>query len=153
MVVYLEEGMKASRDDVLRHLVDMLYQRNDVDFYRGEFRVRGDVVDVFPNPFNSSVVITVETQNLASLPTIAIYDLRGNVVYAPSIPRSLSPRGERDDATVWDGSESPSPWGEGFRMRGKYIWQPDKSIASGIYLVRATTEDGQTITKRIVYLK
>ncbi|MCD6384226.1 excinuclease ABC subunit UvrB [Candidatus Sumerlaeota bacterium] len=48
MVVYLEEGMKVSRDDVLRHLVDMLYQRNDVDFYRGEFRVRGDVVDVFP---------------------------------------------------------------------------------------------------------
>lgn len=48
MVVYLEEGMRISRDEVLRHLVDMLYQRNDVDFYRGEFRVRGDVIDVFP---------------------------------------------------------------------------------------------------------
>lgn len=48
MVVYLEEGMHVSQEQVLRHLVDILYQRNDVDFYRGEFRVRGDVIDVFP---------------------------------------------------------------------------------------------------------
>ena len=37
-----------------------------------------------PNPLNSSVVITIETQNLASLPTIAIYDLRGNVLWERS---------------------------------------------------------------------
>ncbi|MCX7766249.1 MAG: DEAD/DEAH box helicase family protein, partial [Candidatus Sumerlaeia bacterium] len=48
MVVYLEEGMRLTQEEVLRHLVDILYQRNDVDFYRGEFRVRGDVIDVFP---------------------------------------------------------------------------------------------------------
>ena len=121
-----------------------------------ESKPRSIEIFAYPNPFNSSVVITVSGgRGLASqtLTNIEVYDIMGNVVYAPSIPRSLSPRGERDDATVWDGSESPSPWGEGFRMRGKYIWQPDKSIASGIYLVRATTEDGQTITKRIVYLK
>jgi len=33
------------------------------------------------------------------------------------------------------------------------IWQPDEAISSGVYLVRATTDDGQQITKRIVYLK
>ncbi len=48
MVLYLEEDLSVSRDEVLRNLVDILYQRNDLDFYRGEFRVRGDVVDVFP---------------------------------------------------------------------------------------------------------
>ncbi len=48
MVMYLEEGMETTRDEMLRHLVDLLYQRNDSDFYRGEFRVRGDVVDIFP---------------------------------------------------------------------------------------------------------
>ena len=37
--------------------------------------------------------------------------------------------------------------------QGVYIWQPDESISSGVYLVRATTDDGKQITKRIVYLK
>ncbi|GAB4246272.1 excinuclease ABC subunit UvrB [Deferrisoma sp.] len=48
MVLYLEEGVEADRDRVLRKLVDLQYQRNDVDFHRGTFRVRGDVVEVFP---------------------------------------------------------------------------------------------------------
>ncbi len=48
MHVYLEAGMPLVRDDLLRRLVDMLYDRNDHDFHRGTFRVRGDVVEVFP---------------------------------------------------------------------------------------------------------
>jgi len=48
MLLYLEEGKEADRDEVLRKLVDMQYQRNDLDFHRGTFRVRGDVVEVFP---------------------------------------------------------------------------------------------------------
>ncbi len=48
MVLYLEEGVEADRDRVLRKLVDLQYQRNDIDFHRGTFRVRGDVVEVFP---------------------------------------------------------------------------------------------------------
>ncbi|MCD6418829.1 hypothetical protein J7M00_08625, partial [bacterium] len=108
---------------------------------------------VFPNPFNSAVSISAPAGA-----EIAIYDLRGNVVYAPSIPRSLSPQGERDDALVGAGSEgqSPSPSREGFRMRGSFIWQPDESIPSGIYLVRATIpQQNKSVvcTKRIVYLK
>ena len=121
-----------------------------------ESKPRSIEIFAYPNPFNSSVVITVSGgRGLASqtLTNIEVYDIMGNVVYAPSIPRSLSPRGERDDATVWDGSESPSPWGEGFRMRGKFIWTPDKSIPSGIYLVKARTNNELTITKRVIYLK
>ncbi|HKE12165.1 MAG TPA: DEAD/DEAH box helicase family protein, partial [Myxococcota bacterium] len=48
MHVFLEAGQKLSRDDLLRRLVEMLYERNDLDFHRGTFRVRGDVVEVFP---------------------------------------------------------------------------------------------------------
>jgi excinuclease ABC subunit B len=48
MHAYLEPGMALARDDLLRRLVDMLYERNDFDFHRGTFRVRGDVVEIFP---------------------------------------------------------------------------------------------------------
>ncbi len=41
-------GEQRQRDKMLRHLTDMQYQRNDIDFHRGTFRVRGDVVDIFP---------------------------------------------------------------------------------------------------------
>ncbi|HXC61425.1 MAG TPA: excinuclease ABC subunit UvrB [Nitrospiria bacterium] len=48
MLVYLEEGKEVDRDAVLRKLVEIQYQRNDYDFHRGTFRVRGDVLEVFP---------------------------------------------------------------------------------------------------------
>jgi excinuclease ABC subunit B len=48
MMVYLEEGMEIDRDLVLRKLVDIQYQRSDYDFHRGTFRVRGDILEVFP---------------------------------------------------------------------------------------------------------
>ncbi|MDP2653898.1 MAG: excinuclease ABC subunit UvrB [Candidatus Omnitrophota bacterium] len=47
-LVYLEKGQAAGRDEVLRKLIDIQYERNDYDFSRGKFRVRGDVVEVFP---------------------------------------------------------------------------------------------------------
>jgi len=48
LMVYLEQGMEIERDLVLRKLVDIQYERNDHDFHRGTFRVRGDIVEVFP---------------------------------------------------------------------------------------------------------
>ncbi|MBI2609074.1 MAG: excinuclease ABC subunit UvrB [Deltaproteobacteria bacterium] len=47
--IHLETGMKMDRDDLLKRLVAILYERQDRDFYRGSFRVMGDVVDVFPS--------------------------------------------------------------------------------------------------------
>jgi len=49
MILYLEAGRCMKRKDVLRKLVEIQYQRNDVNFTRGTFRVRGDVVEVFPS--------------------------------------------------------------------------------------------------------
>lgn len=48
MLVLFHNQMEVSRDDILRRLVDIQYERNDIDFHRGTFRVRGDVVDIFP---------------------------------------------------------------------------------------------------------
>ncbi len=48
MLVYLEEGMETRREKVLAKLVDIQYARNDVDFHRGTFRARGDVIEIFP---------------------------------------------------------------------------------------------------------
>jgi len=48
MLLYLEEGREVSRDDVLGRLVEIHYERNDFDFHRGVFRVRGDTVEIFP---------------------------------------------------------------------------------------------------------
>ncbi|HEY3352802.1 MAG TPA: excinuclease ABC subunit UvrB [Polyangia bacterium] len=48
MRIELEKGEEVGRDAVLRRLVDIQYERNDFDFHRGTFRVRGDVVEVFP---------------------------------------------------------------------------------------------------------
>jgi excinuclease ABC subunit B len=48
MLVFVETGMTFEREDVLKKLVDIQYKRNDVDFQRGTFRVRGDVVEVLP---------------------------------------------------------------------------------------------------------
>jgi len=47
-IVSLRVGMEVDRNDLLRRLVDIQYERNDIDFHRGTFRVRGDVVEIFP---------------------------------------------------------------------------------------------------------
>ena len=48
MVISLRTGMEKSRDELLRKLVDLQYERNDVNFIRNKFRVRGDTVEIFP---------------------------------------------------------------------------------------------------------
>ena len=59
MVVALDEGMSVERDAVLADLVGMQYERNDHDFHRGTFRVRGDVVEVFPS-YEAQSAVRVE---------------------------------------------------------------------------------------------
>ncbi len=56
MIVSLRPGMERDRDDVIRALVDMQYDRNDMDFHRGTFRVRGDTVEIFPADYGETAV-------------------------------------------------------------------------------------------------
>ena len=48
MMLFLEKGQKIKREDITRKLVEILYERTDADFRRGTFRVRGDVIEIFP---------------------------------------------------------------------------------------------------------
>ncbi len=82
MHAYVETGMNLPRDELLRRLVDMLYERNDVDFHRGTFRVRGDVVEIFPQ-YETDRALRVEFFG-DEIDSIAEIDpLRGKVVARP----------------------------------------------------------------------
>ncbi len=98
-------------------------------------------IDVYPNPFNSAVTISVGA--IHELPLqIEIFDVNGRMV--ETIPVNNS---------VGDGSPVPSSNERGDRAPTEIVWQPDESIGSGVYLIRAKMEDGQMASKRIVYLK
>ena len=56
MVISLRPGMEKSRDDLVKKLVELQYERNDVNFIRNKFRVRGDVVEIFPAASGDSVI-------------------------------------------------------------------------------------------------
>ena len=88
MLLFLEEGMEMDRDKILSKLIEILYERNDIDFHRGTFRVRGDIIEIFPASSNDNCVRvemfgdTVEAiyevdplrgQKLRRLPKIAVY--------------------------------------------------------------------------------
>ena len=69
MLLPLERGQKISREEILRKLVEVQYERNDMDFGRGTFRVRGDVIDVYPSYEEQAVRIELfgdEVDELAS---------------------------------------------------------------------------------------
>jgi excinuclease ABC subunit B len=59
MIVQVAVGQELRRDELLRRLVDIQYERNDIDFHRGSFRVRGDVVEIFP-AYEESRAVRVE---------------------------------------------------------------------------------------------
>ena len=88
MLLFLEEGMEIDRDKILSKLVEILYKRNDIDFHRGTFRVRGDIIEIFPASSNDNCIRiemfgdAVEAiyeidplrgQKLRRLPKIAVY--------------------------------------------------------------------------------
>jgi excinuclease ABC subunit B len=82
MHAYVETGMSLPRDLFLRRLVDMLYARNDIDFHRGTFRVRGDVVEVFPQ-YEADRALRVEFFGDEVESIAEIDPLRGKVVARP----------------------------------------------------------------------
>jgi len=79
MLLYLEKGMEISREAILSKLVEIQYERNDIDFHRGTFRVRGDVIEVFP-AHEESRAIRVELFGDQVEEISEIDPLRGRVV-------------------------------------------------------------------------
>ena len=79
LIVFVEENTEVDRDALLRKLVDIQYQRNDFDFHRGTFRVRGDVVEVFPT-YEESRAVRIEFFGDSVEAVAEIDPLRGKVL-------------------------------------------------------------------------
>ncbi|MBX9894157.1 MAG: excinuclease ABC subunit UvrB [Nitrosomonas sp.] len=79
MILHLRNGEKMSQRDIIKRLTEMQYERNEIEFKRGVFRVRGDVVDVFPSESSEAAVrITLFDDEVDSL---ALFDpLTGRVL-------------------------------------------------------------------------
>ena len=70
MLLLLEKGQHIKRQDITRRLVEILYERNDVDFRRGTFRVRGDIIEVFPTYDENAFRIELFGDEIESLSQI-----------------------------------------------------------------------------------
>jgi excinuclease ABC subunit B len=70
MLLLLEKGQRISRKDITRRLVEILYERNDMDFRRGTFRVRGDVIEVYPTYDETAYRIELFGDEIESLSQI-----------------------------------------------------------------------------------
>src|ERR1700739_1548718 len=70
MLLFLEKGQKIRREDITRRLVEILYERSDTDFRRGTFRVRGDVIEVFPTYDDMAYCIELWGDEVESLAQI-----------------------------------------------------------------------------------
>ena len=79
MLVYLEEGQKVERRTILDKLIQCQYERNDIDFYRGRFRVRGENIDVFPAyEEDKALRIVLDEDRVAAI--YQIDPLRGSII-------------------------------------------------------------------------
>ncbi len=116
LLVFLEKGQRIERDQVLRRLVDIQYTRSDYDFHRGTFRVRGDVVEIYPASeegralrvefFGDEVESIAEIDPLRGklltrIPSVAIYPASHYVTPKEDLERALvGIRAELDERLV-----------------------------------------------------
>src|SRR5574337_850106 len=70
MLLFLEKGQKIKREDIVRKLVEILYERTDGEFRRGTFRVRGDIIEIFPTYDDSAYRIELWGDEVESLAQI-----------------------------------------------------------------------------------
>jgi excinuclease ABC subunit B len=107
-LVYLEKGQEIERDEILKNLIDIQYERNDYEFTRGKLRVRGDVIEVFPAYRQDALRIElngekierisqidpVSAQAILELEKTAIYPAKHFIISQPRIETALKEIGE-----------------------------------------------------------
>jgi len=70
MILFLEPGQKIKREEIIKKLVELLYERNDIEFGRGSFRVRGDVIEAYPSYQDKAIRIELWGDEVDSISTI-----------------------------------------------------------------------------------
>jgi excinuclease ABC subunit B len=102
MLLLIEKGQKISRQDILRRLVEIQYERNDTDFKRGTFRVRGDVIEVYPTYDDNAYRIEMWGEQVEALSQIDPLFGQVKQTYArlPIYPRThyVMPADQREEA-------------------------------------------------------
>ncbi len=103
LLLFLEKGTEYNRDKLLRCLIEMLYERNDIEFKRGKFRVRGEVVDIFPAYSQKAIRVVfslnkiksidefnpVSGKSISSLKKVGIYPAKHYIVSAEMIDEAI----------------------------------------------------------------
>ena len=123
-VLSLRPGMEKSRHDILRKLVDIQYTRNDLGFERGCFRVRGDIIDIYPAGAEAAVRVElfgdeIETIKEINPVTGEILGLRNHVAVYPASHYVTSPeKMEAAIRTIEEELEERVTW---FKDRGKLL--------------------------------
>ena len=123
-VLSLRPGMEKSRQEILRKLVDIQYARNDMAFERGTFRVRGDIIDIYPAGNDSAVRVELFGDEVESIKEInpltgEILGVRNHISVFPASHYVTSPENmERALKTIDEELEERIQW---FKDRGKLL--------------------------------
>jgi excinuclease ABC subunit B len=124
MLLFLEKGQKIKREDITRKLVEILYERTDGDFRRGTFRVRGDIIEVFPTYDDSAYRIELwgdEVESLAQIDPLfgTVKQKHSRLPIYPKTHYVMKP--ERKNAAVTSILEELAWWEKELEGQGRIV--------------------------------
>jgi excinuclease ABC subunit B len=134
MLMMLEKGQKIAREEITAHLVSILYERNESDFKRGAFRVRGDIIELFPTYDDSAYRISMWGDEIESLEQIdpLTGQVKQSYLRLPIYPKThyvMQPetrdqalRSIENELHWWKGELEK----EGKRIEAQRLWQRTK---------------------------
>ncbi|MEQ1885025.1 MAG: excinuclease ABC subunit UvrB [Bryobacteraceae bacterium] len=134
MLLMLEKGQHISREDITRRLVEILYERNEGDFKRGCFRVRGDIIEIFPTYDESAFRISLWGDEIESLEQIdpITGQVRQNYLRLPIYPKTHYVMTNESRDSALRSIENELNWWkaelekEGKRIEAQRLWQRTK---------------------------
>ena len=131
MLLMLEKGQKITRDQIVSRLVDILYERNDVDFRRGTFRVRGDVIEVYPTYDDLAYRIEMWGDEIESLSQIdpLLGQVKQTYLRLPIYPKTHYVMSEETRLTAMESITTELEWWrkelekQGKLIEAQRLWQ------------------------------
>jgi hypothetical protein len=124
MLLMLEKGQRIARSEITSRLVDILYERNDVDFRRGTFRVRGDVIEVYPTYDDYAYRIELWGDEIESLSQIdpLLGQVRQTYVRLPIYPKTHYVMSDETKVSAMQSIRNELEWWNGeLEKQGKAI--------------------------------
>jgi excinuclease ABC subunit B len=131
MLLMLEKGQKISRNQIVSKLVDILYERNDLDFRRGTFRVRGDVIEVYPTYDDNAYRIELWGEEVESLSQIdpLLGQIKQTYTRLPIYPKTHYVMSEETKLSAMDSIRTELEWWhkelekQGKLVEAQRLWQ------------------------------